>query len=474
MVEDGEAIAIGDGAVSAHLAHALLPRRHLKIVTNSLDAARLLARESTNTVILVGSIVQPSGAVVLDSSSLDSLTRMSVARTFLHARHLSATRGLTEERLEVANTLRALVALADSVIVIADHDSYVTQALVSVVDVSAIDHVILDDHAPAQFVDELRMADVTISLCGHAGVTIPPLRSQETFRVAFANLSETEVFTAEVRQSIENAAKRAGTIELLLADNNYDGETALRNVEQFITQQADLVIEYQTDDSYAQRLLHRLRLAHIPVVAIDIPLPGTTYFGVDNYTAGRIGGEAIVQEVMGRWDGHVDRVLALALPRSGPTVAARMQGQIDAVCESLSIAPEQIMWLDSENVYAMAYRRAREALSTIPSGQRLAVVAINDAVMRGAITALEETGHAGNAVAVSQGADRLALEELQRPGTPLVGAVTFSPETYGDRVIPLALDILTGKKIPPAVYQHHRLIRADVARDYLNASHIAG
>ena len=61
-------------------------------------------------------------------------------------------------------------------------------------------------------------------------------------------------------------------------------------------------------------------------------------------------------------------------------------------------------------------------------------------------------GHAANAVAVSQGADRLALTELLRPGTPLIGAVTFSPETYGERVIALVQDVLARKEVPPAVY----------------------
>ena len=129
------------------------------------------------------------------------------------------------------------------------------------------------------------------------------------------------------------------------------------------------------------------------------------------------------------------------------------------------MAHEQIIWLDSENVYNTAYRRTRDALTHIPVDKHLAVIAVNDETMLGAIAALEETGHAGQAMAVSQGADRLALEELQRPGTPLIGAVVFSPDTYGEHVIPLALDILAGKKVPAAMYRRHWLIRAGESLD---------
>ena len=33
--------------------------------------------------------------------------------------------------------------------------------------------------------------------------------------------------------------------------------------------------------------------AGIPVIAVDIPLPGATFFGADNYRAGRMAGEAL-------------------------------------------------------------------------------------------------------------------------------------------------------------------------------------
>lgn len=83
------------------------------------------------------------------------------------------------------------------------------------------------------------------------------------------------------------------------------------------------------------------------------------------------------------------------------------------------------------------------------------------------VAELRETGHAASAVAVSQGADRLALEELARPGTPLVGTVAFRPESYGERLIPLALDVLAGREVPPAVYQQHWLIGPESVAQYL-------
>ena len=184
----------------------------------------------------------------------------------------------------------------------------------------------------------------------------------------------------------------------------------------------------------------------------------------------RIAGDAIAREVAQRWNGRLDRVFCLALPQSGQIVAARLQGEIDAIRESVQLTSEQIVWIDSGNTYQTTNRQLREALLRLDGiSQRLVVIGVNDEATLGAIAALEESGHAAHTIAVSQGADRLALAELRRPGTPLIGAVAFRPETYGERVIALAQDILSGKDVPPAVYQQHQLIRPAEAQAYLDS-----
>jgi ribose transport system substrate-binding protein len=51
-----------------------------------------------------------------------------------------------------------------------------------------------------------------------------------------------------------------------------------------------------------------------------------------------------------------------------------------------------------------------------------------------------------------------ARAEMRRPGTRLIGSVGFFPEQYGEALIALALDVLSGKPVPPAVFIKHRLV----------------
>jgi ribose transport system substrate-binding protein len=68
--------------------------------------------------------------------------------------------------------------------------------------------------------------------------------------------------------------------------------------------------------------------------------------------------------------------------------------------------------------------------------------------------------------AVGQNASLEARAELRRTGSRLIGSVAFFPEKYGEGLIPLALDILEKKPVPPAVYVKHKLITMQNVDNY--------
>lgn len=102
-------------------------------------------------------------------------------------------------------------------------------------------------------------------------------------------------------------------------------------------------------------------------------------------------------------------------------------------------------------------------LPALPAHARLALVGMNDETILGALAALRAAGRAEYTLAVAQGLDRRAREELGRPDTPLIGGVPFHPESYGAQLIPRALDILQGRPVPPAVYLRHAFVPRSAA-----------
>jgi ribose transport system substrate-binding protein len=351
-----------------------------------------------------------------------------------------------------------------------DSSKFEKQGVATFAPMSRVSMVITDDEASPAHLTQLRQANIQVSICSeHSTRVVEGGNGEKRIRIGFANQDDSASFQSLVRQGLVQAAT-AANIELLLADNREDGPTALANAEYFVQEQLDLVVEFNTDVRYGYVIMERLRAANIPVIAIDIPMPGATFVGVDNYKAGLMGGHLAGSYVDQVWKGHVDKVLSLELPSSGPVPAARIQGQIDGLRKYVQVPEEDIIRLDSKNVYAAAHKAVADLLPALKGARHVVVFGINDEVIMGALAAFEEAGGRERVVVVGQGADEAARQELSRPDSRMIGSVAFFPEYYGNLIINLALQILQGKQVPPAVYTDHLLVLSPQTSKILDLS----
>jgi hypothetical protein len=160
------------------------------------------------------------------------------------------------------------------------------------------------------------------------------VRRRKRFRIGYAAQGQNSSFAREVHASLLAAAPRAG-LELIVVDNRYQPKVALRNADHLVKENVDLVIEFQTDESVAPAIASRYLEAGIPLIAIDIPHPGATYFGANNYQAGVLGGRYLGRWARNRWHGEIDEILLVELARAGSLVRARSSGLLEGITETL-------------------------------------------------------------------------------------------------------------------------------------------
>jgi ribose transport system substrate-binding protein len=130
------------------------------------------------------------------------------------------------------------------------------------------------------------------------------LLTQKRFRIAYASQT-VDSFSNAVGQGLRWAASEH-QVDLVEIGNHYSAKTALRNAETLIKQRVDLVIEFQVYYRIGAQLSHLFEAAGIPVIALEIPQPGATFFGVDNYKVGVLAGKAL-QQAAQRYYGVVVR-----------------------------------------------------------------------------------------------------------------------------------------------------------------------
>ena len=285
-------------------------------------------------------------------------------------------------------------------------------------------------------------------------------------KIGFANLTEDIPFAVRVREGMERAAK-ANNVELVTADNKLDGATAAANADNFITQGVQGVVEFQTDEKFGKSIMQKFEARNIPVIAIDIPMPGATFFGVDNPKAGGMAGKGLGEWIKKNWGGQIDALVMLELPQSGPTPAARMKGQRDGLESVIGKIPEsKVKHLDSKNTLEEARKLMSDTLTTLPNAKRIAVVCINDDTAAGAIAAAEAAGRKKQiAVAAVDASDR-GREEIRKPGSPQIGSTASFPEKYGEKIIPAMIKAINGEKLPEKFYTDHVFLTKDNVDKY--------
>ncbi len=276
------------------------------------------------------------------------------------------------------------------------------------------------------------------------------------YRLGFAAQTDSE-FSRGVSESLHSAATRE-RVDLIMVNNRYSPKEALRNADLLVKGRVDLVLEFQTYERVAPIIASKFLEARIPVIAIEIPHPGAIYFGANNYQAGLIAGRALGRWAKENWDGAVEQVMLLELPIAGPLPGLRITGIQDGLRAELPhIADSPVLHLDGKGDFDQILSVVRRSVHRSPR-RRTLVGTVNDMCALAALRAFEEAGAGQLCAVVGQNAIREARNELRRPGTRLIGTVAYFPERYGDELMPLALNLLEHKPVPPATFVKHQLL----------------
>src|SRR5437763_4161915 len=153
---------------------------------------------------------------------------------------------------------------------------------------------------------------------------------QRLYRLGYAAQGTDYQFSREVTESLRRAAAAEG-IELICVDNRYSAKISQRNADLLVREKVDLAIEFQTDEEVAPIVAAKYREANIPMIAIDIPHPGATYYGANNYEAGLIGGRYLARWVKEHWQSAIDEIILLELKRAGNLPRMRLSGLLVGV-----------------------------------------------------------------------------------------------------------------------------------------------
>src|SRR5580704_11695876 len=197
-------------------------------------------------------------------------------------------------------------------------------------------------------------------------------------RFGFAVQSAEMPFSEAVAQSVTAAAAASG-VELIILDNRYDPAVAVSNAEEFVAKRVDLVLEFQVEEHVAPHVAHIFKKADIPLVAIDVPHPNATYFGVDNFEVGFEAGSLLGQYALRKWKGKADWVLGIGFSEAGSFVQSRITGAFEGIRDRIKdLASDRYVRLEGRGMREPSRMAVAEFLRGHRKGQRILVAAATD------------------------------------------------------------------------------------------------
>lgn len=305
------------------------------------------------------------------------------------------------------------------------------------------------------------IAVLALSLAGCGGQTADnnaKKTDDKKVTIGFANLTDEITFGQAVKKGMIAEAQKRGW-DIIAVDNKLDGATAVTNADTLLTRGINLFVEFNVDSSVGPAIMEKMNAAKVPVIAIDIPHPGTTFFGANNPEAGRQLGKWLANYAKTNWNGQVDDLVLVENPTAGEVPQQRMDGIVKGVKEVFpDFDDKKIIRVDGRNDEINAKTKVTDMLTAHPNDRHILIGTLNDQNGSGALAALETTGRQNDAVIGSQGAEGPFLDNLRKGDNAWKASVAYFPEKYGEYVMALADKILKGESVPKENHPEHIVI----------------
>ncbi len=280
------------------------------------------------------------------------------------------------------------------------------------------------------------------------------LAAEKEFYIGYSNMFLTEDFFITVSKGLHKAAE-ANNVKFEENIAQRDAVVMTQIIETYITKGVDMVIDFNVLPETGSAMAAKLKDKNIPMLSIDCLYEGAYFFGVNNYGAGEILGDAAVEQAKKKFGGEIDYIVSLYDSTSGDVIKSRCDGVVDKLVAAFGTPAENVVWLDSMADDIKTGTMTRDWLNSHPDAHKIVFVGQNDDRGFAINNVVETERRRDDCIIVSHNADPSSIENLKahRTGdTAWVCTASYNSHLYGDQVIDMALRILRGEKVEQAEY----------------------
>jgi len=166
LVNDGDSVLLDASTTVFHMASFLQDRHNLTAITNGVEVGRELARNVSNTVILLGGILRPDGTAITGPTNEHLLRDFHIKTAFMSSSGFSIKAGLTEVDLNEAMFKRSMITAASRLVALIDSSKFGKVDLTSYARIEQVNHIFTDSKLDSEWIEKMDQAGISFTLCG--------------------------------------------------------------------------------------------------------------------------------------------------------------------------------------------------------------------------------------------------------------------------------------------------------------------
>lgn len=147
-IEDGDHIILDASTTAVFIAKNSKQKRHLTVITNSIEILLELSDVSGWDIIATGGLLKAGSMSLLGKRAADGISSYHVDKVFFSCKGIDIEQGVTDGNDETAGIKQNMIAAADRVYLAVDSTKFGKTALSKICSLSKVD-VIVTDKRPA-------------------------------------------------------------------------------------------------------------------------------------------------------------------------------------------------------------------------------------------------------------------------------------------------------------------------------------
>jgi len=165
LVKDGDSLLLDASTSVFHMAYFLKERHHLTIITNGIDVGRELARDTSNTVIMLGGILRSDGSAIIRPTHDHLLKELHIKTAFVSSSGFSLEAGLTEVDFQEAQFKSTMIASAGKLVALIDSSKFGKVDFTHFARIEQVSNIFTDSGLSNEWRNMLSEANVPFTVC---------------------------------------------------------------------------------------------------------------------------------------------------------------------------------------------------------------------------------------------------------------------------------------------------------------------